>query len=111
MKKMFAAVLLSALLTPSLALAGEWTGWITDESCGAKGAKAEHADCAKKCHDKGGKLVFYNTGDQKLYTLDNQDLAASHIGHEVTVKGEVDGTAIKVASIEPSAPADHAHHH
>ena len=110
MKKTMAAILLSALLVPTLASAGEWTGWITDEQCAAKGAKAEHADCAKKCLENGAKLVFYNTGDEKLYTLDNQDLAAKHIGHEVKVTGEADGTAIKVAAIEPAAAADHAHH-
>jgi len=100
MKKTLVAVLLFALCTPGLALAGEWTGWITDDQCAAKGANAEHADCAKKCHANGAKLVFYNTGDEKIYALDNQDLAAKHIGQEVKVKGEVDGSAIKVASIE-----------
>jgi len=110
MKKMLAAMVLSALFAPTLALAGEWTGWITDEQCGAKGAKAESADCTRKCHEDGAKLVFYNTGDEKLYSLDKQDLAAQHIGHEVKVMGEAEGDAIKVASIEPSAPADHAHH-
>ncbi|HYU33252.1 MAG TPA: hypothetical protein VEW48_13915 [Thermoanaerobaculia bacterium] len=103
MKKTFAAILLFALFTPTLAMAGQWNGWITDEQCAAKGAKADHAACAKKCHEKGAKLVFYNTGDEKIYTLDKQDLAAEHIGHEVTVKGEAEGSAIKVASIEPAA--------
>ncbi|HBL28247.1 MAG TPA: hypothetical protein DD490_15540 [Acidobacteria bacterium] len=109
MKKTFAAVLLSALLAPGLALAGEWTGWITDEHCGAKGAKAEHADCAKKCAEGGAKLVFYNAGDEKIYALDNQELAAKHLGGEVKVTGEVDGTAIKVASISPAGHAGHGH--
>lgn len=108
MKKMMTAILLAALLVPTLASAGEWTGWITDEQCAAKGAKAEHADCAKKCLENGAKLVFYNTGDEKIYTLDNQELAAKHIGHEVKVQGEAEGNAIKVAAIE--AAADHAHH-
>ncbi len=108
MKKTVIAIVLSALFAPTLALAGEWSGWITDDQCGAKGAKADHADCAKKCHQNGAKLVFYNTDDQKLYTLDNQDLAAKHIGEHVKVKGDVDGSAIKIASIE--AAADHAGH-
>ena len=109
MKKTMAAILLSALLAPALASAGEWTGWITDEQCAAKGAKAEHADCAKKCLENGAKLVFYNTGDEKLYTLDNQDLAAKHIGHQVKVTGEATGNDIKVAAID--AVPDHSHHH
>jgi hypothetical protein len=110
MRKTITAVLLCALFAPALALAGEWTGWITDEQCAAKGANADHAGCATKCHDNGAKLVFYNTGDEKLYTLDNQELAAKNIGHEVTVKGEADGNAIKVASIEAKGGHDHSHH-
>lgn len=102
MKKTLVVFLFLALFAPTLALAGEWTGWITDDQCGAKGAKADHKDCAKKCHQNGAKLVFYNTDDQKLYTLDNQDLAAKHIGEHVTVKGNAEGNAIKVASIEPA---------
>ena len=78
---------------------GSWTGWITDESCGASGAKAEHKDCAKRCADRGSKLVFYNTADKKIYTLDKQDVAKQHIGHEVKVTGEAEGNAIKVESI------------
>lgn len=105
------AVLLLTLLTPALAAAAEWTGWLTDEQCGAKGAKAEHADCAKKCAESGAKVVFYNTADQKLYTLDNQELALKHVGHEVKVTGEADGTSIKVASIDPVKADAHGHGH
>jgi hypothetical protein len=110
MKKTLTAALLFALLSPALAQAGEWTGWITDDQCAAKGSKAEHADCARKCHENGAKLVFYNTGDEKVYTLDNQELAAQHIGHEVKVKGEVEGKNIKVAAIEAAGTEGHGHH-
>lgn len=99
MKKALIVLALAALLVPALASADSWTGWITDEHCGAKGAKAEHADCAKKCMDQGGKLVFFNSADQKLYSLDNQKLAEEHLGHEVVVTGMADGTSIKVESI------------
>lgn len=111
MKKTLVAVLLFALFTPALALADEWTGWITDDQCAAKGAKADHADCAKKCHGSGAKLVFYNTGDEKIYALDNQELAAQHIGHEVKVTGKADGSAIQVASIEAAGGQETDGHH
>ena len=88
---------------------GTWTGWITNERCGAEGANAESKACLEKCVKKGEKLVFYNADDKKLYKLDNQDLAKQNIGHEVKVTGEAEGTAIKVASIE--AAGEHAHHH
>jgi hypothetical protein len=103
MKKLasFALALVFAAATPLLASeAGSWTGWITDDHCGAMGAKAGHKDCAIKCVDKGGKFVFYNGADQKLYQIDNQALAKEHLGYEVTVKGSVEGDAIKVESIE-----------
>jgi hypothetical protein len=79
--------------------AGEWTGWITDDSCGAKGANAEHKECAQKCLGNGGTLVLYSPADETLYKLDNQELALEHLGHEVTVKGSAEGTSIKVTSI------------
>jgi hypothetical protein len=84
---------------------GSWNGWITDDACGAKGAKAEHADCTKKCMAKGASLVFYNNADKKLYKLDKQDVAKEHIGHEVKVEGDLKGDTIAVASISPAAPA------
>lgn len=99
------------LLTPALAVCGEWTGWITDDQCGAKGAKAEHKSCAEKCLENGAKLVFVNAADQKLYNLDNQALAKEHLGHEVKVSGEVEGDAIKVKTIEKKDAEAHGHSH
>ncbi|HXO19090.1 MAG TPA: hypothetical protein VOA87_04100 [Thermoanaerobaculia bacterium] len=104
------AVLVFALALLPLAQlradAGSWTGWITDESCGAKDANAAGKACVEKCMKKGDKLVFYNGADKKIYKLDNQDLAAKHIGHEVTVSGDATGDSIKVTTIEKSkAPA------
>ena len=82
--------------------AATWTGWITDENCGAKGANADHKSCALKCAGKGGKLVFYNNADKKIYKLDNQDAAKENIGHECVVSGDADGDSIKVSSIAAS---------
>lgn len=98
-------LLLSLLAMAALASAGtkgSWTGWITDSGCGAKGAKAEHKDCALKCVGRGEKLVFYNSADKKIYSLDKQDLAKDNLGQEVTVTGEAEGTDIKVESIAPA---------
>jgi hypothetical protein len=82
---------------------GTWTGWITNEQCGAKAANAESKDCLEKCAKRGEKLVFYSTTDQKIYKLDNQNLAKQNIGHEIKVTGEANGKSIKVASIEPAS--------
>jgi hypothetical protein len=105
MKKKTTVLLLSLLSMASLAGAGakgSWTGWITDAHCGAKGASAEHKECSLKCVAKGEKLVFYNSADKKLYSIDKQDLAKDNLGQEVTVTGEATGTDIKVESIAPA---------
>lgn len=107
MKKMIVLFALLALTVAALAGAagakGSWTGWVTDEHCGAKGASADHQACAEKCMTNGSKLVFYNTADKKIYSLDKQDVAKANLGHEVKVTGELDGKNIKVASIEPAS--------
>jgi hypothetical protein len=98
-------VLVLPLAATAAGTAGTWTGWITDDACGAKRHDAAHASCAAKCFEKGAKAVFYNNADQKLYQLDKQDVAKKEAGHEVTVKGTVNGDAITVDSIAATAPA------
>jgi hypothetical protein len=104
MKKHFIwGLLVVFCLTTSLfAAEGKWTGWVTDEHCGAAGANSGHKDCALKCMQEGKKLVFYNSGDKKIYTLDNQDLAKSNLGQEVVVHGTLENGAIKVSKIAPA---------
>jgi len=87
----------------SAAKNGTYSGWITDSACGAKGASAEHASCAKKCvKEQGAKYALYNTEDKKVYILDPQDQAAENLGHPVTVTGTLDGNTIHVTSISAS---------
>jgi hypothetical protein len=77
------------------------TGYISDSHCGAKGAKEGHEQCAAKCvSDHGGKFVFVNDADHKVYNIDAQDKVSAHAGHHVTVKGSVDGDSLKLASID-----------
>ncbi|HRC86371.1 MAG TPA: hypothetical protein PK413_12240 [Thermoanaerobaculia bacterium] len=91
------------LLGAPAAWAGTWNGWVTDDHCGAAGAKAGHEKCAKECVKGGGKYVFYNSSDKKIYHLDNQELAGNSLGFEVTVTGELAGDSIKVSKIEKKA--------
>ena len=105
MKRTALLIALVLMVAPAL-YAGSWTGWITDEHCGAKGNSADHKGCALKCaKEHNAKLVFYDNTAKKIYKLDNQELALSHVGHEVTVSGDVTGDAIKVSGIEESKPA------
>ena len=78
MKKslLIAAVALALVLLPgSAAFADSWTGRISDDHCGAGGAKDGHAACAKKCVGGGGKYVFVNGADKKVYQISKQDLS------------------------------------
>ncbi len=79
--------------------AAEWTGWVTDEHCGAKGASAGHKGCALKCAGDGAALVLYNTADEKIYKLSDQAAAKEHVGHKVKVVGTIESDAITVESI------------
>lgn len=95
------AVLVTAPLFAAETASGTWTGWITDSHCGAKGANAQHTkDCAAKCAKDGGKVVFFNNADKKLYELDKSELALEHVGHEVAVTGKLAGDKIAVEKIE-----------
>ena len=79
---------------------GTWSGTITDNMCGARGAKADHAACATKCvKEHGAKYALYSPQDKKVYILDPQDRASDHVGHEVTVAGNLDGDTIHLTSI------------
>lgn len=113
MKKIVTRVLIAAFVVSlaSFAFAGDmapgsWTGFVTDTSCGAKGAKAGHADCAAKCvKEHGAKYALYTAADKKVWVLSNQDEAAKMAGKEVTVKGKADKEkmTIEVASMELAA--------
>jgi len=75
-------------------------GWVSDSKCGAKGASASHADCAKKCVGAGEKLVIVTDKDKKVLAVDNQDALAGHEGHHVAATGTVSGDSIKVDSVK-----------
>ena len=98
MLRKVAFVLLLLLVTPAV-FADEWVGWITDEHCGAKGAKAEHGSCALRCAKGGAALVLYTPADEKLYKLDDQEAATKMAGHKVKVTGTNEDGTIKVTSI------------
>ncbi len=75
-------------------------GYVSDSKCGAKGANASHAACAKKCEAAGEKLVIVTDGDQKVLAVDNQDALKGHEGHHVAVTGTTKGDSIHVGSVK-----------
>ncbi len=94
------AVLLALAVT---AMAGEWSGYISDSSCakkqGAKAASDGHAGCAQGCIKKGDKAVLL-TSEGKIYNIANQDKVADHAGHKVTLSGSMDGDTITVSDVK-----------
>jgi hypothetical protein len=103
MKSRFFFLSALALLAASIASPadGSWTGWISDDMCGAKNGQEGGAECASRCvKEHGAKYVFVNDSDKKVYAIDAQDKVAPHAGHHVVVKGAVDGSTLKLASIE-----------
>jgi len=94
------AVLMALAMT---AMAGEWTGYISDAGCakkqGAKVASEGHAGCAQGCIKRGDKAVLV-TEEGKIYQIANQDKVVEHAGHKVTLTGEMDGDSIKVSDVK-----------
>ena len=84
------------------------SGWVSDAKCGAKGANADHAACAKKCADAGEKLVVVKDGDNSIIAVTNQDALKGHEGHHVKVTGtqSADGMHVdKVAMLKDKGKA------
>ena len=96
----------AVLFAISFSLAGaaseekNWTGWITDTSCGARGNNAGHAECAKRCVGRGEKYALYTSDEGKLYVVEPQEKVADYAAKEVKVKGTLEGKTIKIISIE-----------
>jgi hypothetical protein len=66
-----------------------WSGWVSDSKCGAKGANAGHAACAKKCVSAGEKPVLVTDKDQKVVAIDNPDAVTDEIGQHVQISGTI----------------------
>lgn len=108
MKKLGLILLAFAFLASSVvakdkasgAKATSMSGYITDAKCAAKpGADLSNADCAKKCAEKGEKLVFVGDKDRKIYAVDNQDALKGHEGHHVRVTGKEDNGTLHVDKV------------
>jgi hypothetical protein len=92
------------------ALAGEMTGYLSDEKCAMAGSKASSAkewikpeafeSCVQKCVKAGSAVVFV-TEDNKILKIDADSMKkiTPHLGHKVVVNGATDGGTLKVESI------------
>jgi len=93
--------LLMFALAGMTAMAGEWKGTISDAKCGAKHADASEKsmNCVKGCV-KGGSAAVFVTEDGKVLKIHNADKVAEHLGHKVTITGNVDGDSVHIETVK-----------
>jgi len=79
--------------------AGEWKGTIGDSKCAAKHADASEKSmkCAQACV-KGGAQPVMIVGEN-VYKIANPEKVTDHVGHKVTVTGNLSGDTITVDSV------------
>jgi Protein of unknown function (DUF5818) len=103
-KSLFVVIALFVLSYFALAAPKDqsWNGWVSETACGAKGANAQHAGCAKKCIANGEKPVLVTDKDQKVLSIENPDALKDHAGEHVKVNGKMtsDGT-LHVDGVQP----------
>jgi hypothetical protein len=90
------------LLSLSLAFAsfaGEWTGYISDATCGASNANdsAASKECAKNCV-KGGAAPVFVVGD-KVIKISDPKKVMNFVGDKVKVTGKLDNDTVSVDTI------------
>jgi hypothetical protein len=96
MRKFLALLSLAA----PLALAGEWTGYISDSKCGK--AHNDGSDksiaCVRSCVKGGMKPVLVS--DDKVINIANPDkIPADLLGKKVTLSGDLEGNAVTISTI------------
>ncbi|MDQ6676552.1 MAG: DUF5818 domain-containing protein [Acidobacteriota bacterium] len=96
MKKIIVSATIVMSFTALSAFAESMTGYISDSKCGAKHAEG-NAECSAKCIKGGATAVFVSDG--KVYKLDDTSKVDAHIGHKVTIDGDVKGDTITVKSV------------
>lgn len=97
MKRIVPAFVLGLSVFALTALAAEYKGYISDEKCGAKHAKDHNGKCVEGCVKGGAAPVFVTKG--KVYKIDDADKVKDHLGHDVTITGELKGDTIHVESV------------
>jgi hypothetical protein len=100
MKKILVAVIAMIALFSMSALAGEWTGAISESGCGLKHAAGGAEKCVSGCVKKGAAPVFVTDG--KVIKIANADKVMDHLGKKVKVSGKLEGETLTVDSISAS---------
>jgi hypothetical protein len=94
-------LVITFVLFAAAALAGEWTGYVSETKCGAKhnDGSAASVACVKACIKGGAKPVLVVDG--KVVAISNTDKVPEALyGLKVTVTGEMKDDALEIASID-----------
>jgi hypothetical protein len=89
-------------LFAACAFAGEWKGTISDSKCAAAHVDASEKSqkCVAGCIKGGQKAVFVTDG--KVLKIANPEKVADHLGHKVTVTGDLEGDTVTIDSVKMS---------
>ena len=87
-------------------------GWFADDKCATARAKsgvftAPNPDCARKCLQQGGKIVFIAEQEKAVWTVANPNPERDKPGYYVELSGKMNesGNGINVNSVKPLATA------
>jgi hypothetical protein len=78
---------------------GAWSGVLVSSACNADEAFNESPECSKTV--PGAKLSLYDDTTRVMYGLEPQASISAHLGETITVRGTLEGDAIRVASAGP----------
>ena len=102
MKKTFLALVFGFTLCGASAFAEEWTGYISDASCGKKHTDGSEASvkCVQGCVKRGTAPVFIS-GDKVLKIEEaSKEKVMAHLGHKVTINGSLSGDTVTIEDIK-----------
>jgi hypothetical protein len=98
LKRVVLVVVLVLTVFTLTAMAAEMSGFISDAKCGAKHASDKNGKCVEGCVKGGAAPVFVTGG--KVYKIDDAAKVQDHLGHEVTITGELKGDTVHVESVK-----------
>ena len=98
MKRTVLALVMALSVFSLTAMAAELKGYISDAKCGAKHAKDHNAKCVEGCVKGGAAAVFVTGG--KVYKIEDADKVKDHLGHEVTITGELKGDSVEIQEVK-----------
>jgi len=103
MKKFVFGTFVAVTLCSAMALADEWTGYISDAHCGAKHDKVSEGNTkcvVDMCIKGGAEPVFVYKGKVLSFDADSATKAKSFAGQEVKINGSLSGSTVTITSID-----------